>query len=143
MKKLAFAIIILAIVWTSCKSSSEASPMDLMTKLIELGKKGDLEGSINEMCIADATTTKAFMEKYIKDNGLDRKEYLKQQSADFKKTFEKDIKEYKNEKINGNEATIDVVNKETGEINILKFVKENGSWKICVNVAQKMARNTP
>jgi len=46
----------------------------------------------------------------------------------------KDLPEIRNEKIEGETATLEVKNEVTGEFDIMPFVKEDGGWKIALDV---------
>lgn len=104
---------------------SAASPMETMRALNEAAKSKNVEALKNlvskgtlklleENAAQQATTVDELLRK---DNGA---------------PFE-ELPEMRNEKIEGERATVEVENQETEEWTTLPFVKENGAWKIALD----------
>ncbi len=137
MKKIIISILSMSIIIMSCKSSSNETPKDVMKRLSANGKQGDLDAAFKEMCAADVAYTKQLIKDLAKQNNAEVNVFEKEVNEGFKKAYSGSDIAYENEKINGNQATIDAVNKTKGKTTTLPFIKEGGQWKICVGVEEK------
>lgn len=101
------------------------SPTDTLKTFIEASKNKDAEtvkktlskgtiGMIEETAKAQNTTVDDLLKK---DNGMTVKE----------------LPEMRNEKIEGDTATLEVKNVVTGDFDSIPFVKEDGGWKIALD----------
>ena len=124
-QKSVFAICVLAL--TACGVSKSAnSPTESLKKFIEASKNKDIETikkllskstieSIKKAADANNTTVDEIL---LKDNGTPLKE----------------LPETRGEKIEGDTGSVEVKNKITGEFETIPFVKEEGVWKIALDI---------
>lgn len=132
MKKI-IVLLCLAAGFAACNSktdqSSPASAMDAMFTAMKNGNMDDIKKFINKKDIAMIES----MEKLANsiDSGAIQK--MKTKMGDEFKAKVKDVKyTLKNEKIDGDKATVDAEVTEEGKVNTHTFnlVKEDGAWKI-------------
>ena len=102
------------------------SPTEVLKTFTEATKKKDAETikktlSKNTMKVAEETAKK---QNISVDAMLTKVENLEG----------KELPEIRNEKIEGDNATVEVKNSATGEYDVMPFVKEDGSWKIALDV---------
>ena len=102
------------------------SPTEVLKIFTEATKKKDAEAikktlSKNTMKVAEETAKK---QNISVDAMLTKVENLEG----------KELPEIRNEKIEGDNATVEVKNSATGEYDVMPFVKEDGSWKVALDV---------
>jgi hypothetical protein len=72
------------------------------------------------------------MEKSAKEQNKSIDDAIKEQLDNPASKTDK-IPETRNEKINGNEATLELHNEETNKWDMMYFAKEDGAWKIALD----------
>ena len=106
----------------SSQTALAGSPTDILKTFAEATKKKDIE-------TIKKTLSKSMMkvvEETAKRQSISVDEMLMKVEAP--------RGELKNEKIEGDAATVEVKNETTGEYDVMPFVKEDGSWKIALDV---------
>jgi len=114
-------VVVLAV--TACSLLSGSTPTATFKKFFEASKKKDVPG-------IRQTLSKGSLEmfdKFAKEQNKTMDEMLKDVDKDNK--AEK-IPETRNEKIDGDTATLEIKNEKTGKWDTLPFVKEEKEWKI-------------
>lgn len=107
-------------------AGTAGSPTEVLKSFAEATKKKDA-ATIKKLLSAG---TMKMVEDSAKKQNISVDEMLtKVEDADKNKT-----PEIKNEKIEGDTATVEVKNDVTGEFDVMPFVKEDGSWKIALDV---------
>lgn len=116
-------IAFLTIFFTACQTTNQTlSPTETMKALNDAAKKKDVE-TIKKL-VSKGTIEQ--LEQSAKENNTTVDELLKKdEGASFQ-----ELPETRNEKINGDEATIEIKNTATNEWVSMPFVRENGVWKI-------------
>jgi Domain of unknown function (DUF4878) len=117
----ALAVLVLAV--SACSLLGGSSPTATFKKFFEASKKKDVAG-------IRKTLSKGSLEmfdKVAKEQGKTTDDMLKDVDKDSKSEA---MPETRNEKIDGNTATLEVKNEKTGKWDSLPFVKEDGEWKI-------------
>jgi hypothetical protein len=104
---------------------SASSPMETMKALNEAAKVKNPE-AIKKVI---SKGTLALMEQTAKTQETTVDELLKKDDG---APFE-ELPEMRNEKIEGDKATVEVKNKMSGEWSTLPFVKEEGVWKVAID----------
>jgi len=132
MKKLIF-IAAIAFVFAACSSSSSTNtPKGVVNAFIEASKKGDIE-SLKKYITSQDAALLTMGESFMKNLDPSQASGMKDKMAeDFKKKTEGVTIEIGNEKINGEEATVDVTMTKEGKPETMPFAlkKESGEWKI-------------
>lgn len=105
------------------------SPTDVMKILNEATKNSDT--ATMKTLVSKGTLT--LLEESAKEQNTTVDELLK---ADEGSPFE-ELPEMRNEKVEGDKATIEIKNKLNGEFTTVPFVKEDGSWKIALDAYLK------
>lgn len=131
MRKL-FLLAAVAVFLVSCGNQSADSPKGVVNAFIEASKKGDIDGLKKYITAQDAKLLElgqSFM------NMLDstKKNELKEKMANEFKEKNKDVKiDIGNEKIEGDNATVEVTTTKDGKSEMHPFAlkKEEGQWKI-------------
>jgi hypothetical protein len=143
MKKLVPGVIALTFIAIcfSCKSGGGgATPTLALKAMAEDAKKGDFKLMVKNMCKKDAEAMNkiiSFAETAAKIAGMDIKDVLKKQMEKNNQFNFNDV-EFKNEKIDGDKASVDVLKKGETQAQTINFIKEGGNWKICMGIADKM-----
>jgi hypothetical protein len=135
-----FALAVVVMVVSAC-SLFRSSPTATFKKFFEASKKKDVPG-------IRKTLSKGSLEmfdKFAKQQNKTMDEMLKDVDKDSK--AEK-MPETRNEKIDGETATLEVKNEKTGKWDSLPFVKEEGEWKIAFdkfieNMLKDLQKQTP
>jgi hypothetical protein len=129
MKKI-LAIVTTAIILFSCNNANTSSPTNAANAFLDAMKKGD-ETAFKSMLSKNDLAAMEFGEKMAKEMGVGDATTKK-----FKDEFIQKAKNasysIKNEKVEGDKATVDVeVKDEEGTHNQqFNLVKENGAWKL-------------
>ncbi len=128
-QKLVFAICVLTL--AACGVSESAnSPTATLKNFIEASKTKDIE-TIKKLL---SKSTLESIKKAADEQNTTVDEILSKDNG----TPLKELPETRNEKIEGDTATVEVKNKITGEFETIPFVKEDGIWKIALD---KFMRN--
>jgi len=117
-----FALAVVVMVVSAC-SLFRSSPTATFKKFFEASKKKDVPG-------IRKTLSKGSLEmfdKFAKQQNKTMDEMLKDVDKDSKTET---MPETRNEKIDGETATLEIKNEKTGKWDSLPFVKEEGEWKI-------------
>ncbi len=132
MRKL-FFIAAISIFFAYCSSSSSTNtPAGVVNAFMEASKKGDIDALKKYITSQDAALF-TLGENFMKNLDSSQTNGMKEKMAeDFKKKTEGVKIDIGNEKINGDEATVDVTTTKEGETETLPFAlkKEDGQWKI-------------
>ena len=125
--KVLFAAALLVFAVAACKFSS-SSPTSTFKAFFEAQKKKDVEGMKKTL----SKGSMAMMEKAAKDQN---KTVDKALTEGFESPGAKNDKmpETRNEKIDGDNATLEVQNDETKKWDKVFFVKEESEWKIALD----------
>jgi hypothetical protein len=118
-----FALAVIVMVVSACSLLGGSSPTATFKKFFEATKKGD-PAAIRK------TLSKGSLEmfdKVAKEQNKTTDEMMKEVNKDGKSET---TPETRNEKIDGDSATLEVKNEKTGKWDSLPFIKENGEWKI-------------
>ena len=127
MKKRAlFVALMLMLAVAGCKSGS--SPTATFKAFFEAQQKKDVAGMKKNL----SKTSLAIMEKSAKEQNKTIDDAIKEQLDNPASKTDK-IPETRNEKINGNEATIELHNEDTNKWDMMYFAKEDGVWKIALD----------
>lgn len=110
----------------STETAGTGSPTDVWKSYADAKKKKDA-AAIKKLF--SSGTMKMFEDLANKQNISVDEMLIKFEDADKNKT-----PEIRNEKIEGDTATVEVKNDVTGEYDVMPFVKEEGSWKIALDV---------
>ena len=131
---LMMGVVIIALTTAACKRGAGSSPTATFTAFYEASKNKDVEAAKK---IFSKKTLELFeIEARAKNKTL---EEMFKAGMDQKPPPDK-LPEMRNEKINGDEATLEVKDAQTGRWDTLTFVKEDGQWKIALD---KMGSQTP
>jgi hypothetical protein len=125
-KRTLFAALMLMIAVAGCKSGS--SPTATFKAFFEAQQKKDVAGMKKNL----SKTSLAIMEKSAKEQNKSIDDAIKEQLDNPASKTDK-IPETRNEKINGNEATLELHNEETNKWDMMYFAKEDGAWKIALD----------
>jgi hypothetical protein len=126
--KIAATCIALAVVMaaSACSLLRGSSPTATFKSFFDASKKKDVPA----MKKALSKGTLDMFDKIAKEQNKTTDDLLK--DIDKEDKSEK-LPETRNEKINGDTATLEVKNEKTGKWDTLPFAKENGDWKIALD----------
>ena len=118
----------LTIVFTvsACSLLSGATPTATFKAFYDASKKKDVAGMKKTL----SKGTLDMFDKLAKEQNKTTDDMLKEVDKDDKSDK---MPETRNEKINGDTATLEVKNEKTNKWEPLPFVKENGEWKIALD----------
>jgi hypothetical protein len=117
-----------------CNRGAGSSPTATFKAYFEASKNKDVEGVKRVF----SKTTLELFEKQAQDQKKTVDEMFK--AGMEQKPLTGNLPELRNEKINGNEATLEIKDEKSGRWDTLPFVKEDGQWKIALD---KMGTQTP
>ncbi len=120
-----FAIALIVFAFAACKFNS-SSPTKTFGAFFEAQKKKDVEGMKKTL----SKSTLAMMEKAAKEQN---KTVDKAIMEGFETSKTDKAPETRNEKIDGDNATLEVQNEETKKWDKVYFVKEDSEWKIALD----------
>jgi hypothetical protein len=127
LRKTLFVIsILLLVVATVCKSTP--TPSATFKTYFEAQKKKDIAG----MKQALSKTSLAMMEASAKQQQLTLDKMIQGQLENPAAKVDK-LPETRNEKINGDQATLELQNEGANRWDTMYFVKEDGAWKIALD----------
>ena len=121
---LALALIVAAA--AACSLLNRSTPTATFKAFFEASKKKDVPGMKKTL----SKGTVDMFDKLAKEQNKSLDDMLKGIDKDDKN---EKMPETRNEKINGDTATLEVKNDQTGKWDTLPFVKENGEWKIALD----------
>lgn len=125
-------IAIFPVLFAACSSSSSSSPTGVVNAFIEASKKGDVDGVKKYITQQDLQLLEPG-EKAMAMFDSTKKNSIKEKMAEKFKENTKDAKiDVGNEKIDGDNATVEVTHTNEGKPETIPFAlkKENGEWKI-------------
>ena len=125
-KRTLFVALMLMLAVAGCKSGS--SPTATFKAFFEAQQKKDVAGMKKNL----SKTSLAIMEKSAKEQNKTIDDAIKEQLENPASKTDK-IPEIRNEKINGNEATLELRNEDTNKWDTMYFVKEDGDWKVALD----------
>ena len=125
-KRTLFVALMLMLAVAGCKSGS--SPTATFKAFFEAQQKKDVAGMKKNL----SKTSLAIMEKSAKEQNKTIDDAIKEQLENPASKTDK-IPETRNEKINGNEATLELRNEDTSKWDTMYFVKEDNAWKIALD----------
>lgn len=131
IKPFKFFALVCAFLLFGCNSPVEQtkSPTETLRALSEASKKKDTEAI--KSYLSKGTLDLLQQSATRREKPVD--ELLKEENgAPFQ-----NLNEIKNEQITGETATVEVKNDVTGEFDKIPFVKENGVWKVALDVYMK------
>ncbi len=117
-----------AVLLTLAGCKSNASPTASFKTYFEAQKKKDIAGMKQQL----SKTSLAMMEASAKEQGVTLDKMIEGQLENPAAKTDK-MPEIRNEKINGNEATLELHNDEAQRWDTMYFVKEDGAWKIALD----------
>jgi hypothetical protein len=134
-KVMPFIVLLTSIFIVSCTQKKDAtnSPLFVMELIKGNAQNGDLKLVAENFCDKDkrklntiSTVSELLLGGRAKAIlGLIKTHLLQNHQLDF------DNMEFKNEKVNKEDATIEAYNKSNVKIKTFNFTKENGTWKMC------------
>ncbi|MFN2577968.1 MAG: hypothetical protein ABR607_09805 [Pyrinomonadaceae bacterium] len=135
-KRTLFVAVMLMIAAAGCKSGS--SPTATFKAFFEAQQKKDIAGMKKHL----SKTSLAIMEKSAKEQDMTIDDAIKQQLENPAAKTDK-IPETRNEKIDGDNATLELRNEDTKKWDTMYFAKEEGVWKIALDrTIEEMLRKT-
>lgn len=120
----AIAVVLAA---SACSLLNRSTPTATFKAFFEASKKKDAAGMKKTL----SKGTLEMFDKLAKEQNKSTDDMLKEVDKDDNKSEK--MSETRNEKINGETATLEVKNDKTGKWDTLPFVKENGEWKIALD----------
>jgi Domain of unknown function (DUF4878) len=121
------AAIALVLAVSACSLLNRSTPTATFKAFFEASKKKDAAGMKKTL----SKGTLEMFDKLAKEQNKSTDDMLKEVDKDDNKSEK--MPETRNEKINGDTATLEVKNDKTGKWDTLPFVKENGEWKIALD----------
>ena len=121
---LAAALIATTLAATACSKLGGSSPTATLKAFYEATQKKDAEGIKKTL----SKGTLEMLEGFAKAQNKTLDESLKSGLAN--DTSSGNMPETRNEKVDGDKATVEVKNDKTGQWESVPFVKEEGNWKI-------------
>lgn len=120
-----FILALCAVALAACNAASSGSPTETMKKFVEASQKKDATAMKQTL----SKGTLELLEKSAKQQGTTIDEVLKKDN----KAQSAETPEIRNEKIDGDTATVEVKNSVNGNFDTLPFVKEDGQWKLALD----------
>jgi len=124
--KTLFIFIICLLALAGCKSGG--SPSATFKTYFEAQKKKDIPAMKQTL----SKTSLAMMEASAKEQGTTLDKMIQGQLENPSSKIDK-MPETRNEKITGDNATVEIHNEEANRWDIMYFVKEDGAWKIALD----------
>lgn len=131
---LLMGVVAFAAITAACQKGGGASPTATFTAYYEASKNKDVEG-------VKRTFSKATLELFERQAQEQKKtvDEMFKMGMD-QKPITGNLPEMRNEKINGDNATLEIKDEKSGRWDTLTFVKEDGQWKIALD---KFVPQTP
>jgi hypothetical protein len=127
MTALMMGIIAVAAITAACDKGSGASPTATFIAYYEASKNKDVDGVKRTF----SKTTLELFEKQAKEQNKTVDEMFKMGMD--QKPITGNLPEMRNEKIDGDNATLEIKDEKSGRWDTLTFVKEDGRWKIALD----------
>ena len=128
LKALVIMIAAIALVnAAACNRGPGSSPTATFRAYYEASKNKDVAGVKNSF----SKTTLEIFERQAKENNKTVDEMFK--TGMERKPMPDKMPEMRNEKINGNDATLEIHDEKSGRWDTVTFVKEDGQWKIALD----------
>lgn len=132
MKALLIACLSIALAGTTaCNRAAGPSPTATMKAFFEMTRKKDVEGFKKTL----SKGTLDMMDEAARAHEKTLDDVLKSGMDDPETARSSATPEMRNEKINGETATLEVQNDKNKEWETMPFVRENGEWKIALDKA--------
>jgi hypothetical protein len=130
-------------VGVACNMSIGNTPTAALKKMTNdlKSNKDKLPNFDDMLCKQDATAINSMKNKFealAKLGGKDLETMIDTKLKEGLSIDNIDDITFKNEKITGDNATVDIVSTKDSKITTLHMVKENGAWKVCEGIADKM-----
>jgi len=136
IKRTIFVALITALVLVACKSGP--TPADTFKAYFEAQKKKDVAGMKQTL----SKSSLAMMEASAKVQGVTVDKMIEAQLGNPSSKIDK-LPEIRNEKIDGDKATIELRNEEANRWDTMYFVKEDSKWKIALDrTVEEMLRKS-
>jgi len=137
-KRTLFVTLMLMLAVAGCKSGS--SPTATFKAFFEAQQKKDVEGMKKSL----SKTSLTIMEKSAKEQNMTIDEAIKKQLENPSSKTDK-MPETRNEKIEGDSATLELHNEDTKKWDKMYFAKEDGAWKIALDrtIEEMLKNSTP
>ncbi len=110
---------------SSAPAPQPGGPTEILNTFVEASKTKDIEA----MKRALSKGTMSLIEQSAQKKNTSVDELLKNEQG----TLVRELPETRNEKIEGDMATLEVKNVETGEFDEIPFVKEGGAWRLALD----------
>ncbi len=110
----------------SSQPAVTGSPSEVLKSFTEATQKKDIETIKKTL----SKGTLKVSEESAKKQNISLDEMLMK----IENTKDKKLPEVRNEKIDGDTATVEVKNEGSGEYDVMPFVKEDGSWKLALDL---------
>ena len=130
-------IIAVAAIAAACDKGGGASPTATFKAYYEASKNKDVDGVKRTF----SKTTLELFEKQAKEQNKTIDEMFKMGMD--QKPITGNLPEMRNEKIDGDNATLEIKDEKSGRWDTLTFVKEDGRWKIALDKFGPQKPNVP
>ncbi len=127
--KLFIVLILAALFAAGCQMAQTKSPTDTFKAFIEAGRKKDT-AAIKQMLSKGSLK---MAEENAKAQNMSVDEILSSRETPGMKS----MPDTRNEKIDGDSATLEIKNDVTGTWDVMYFVKEDGQWKLALDRAMQ------
>lgn len=124
--KILFTALLVMLALSGCKSTP--APSAIFKAFFEAQQKKDVAG-MKQML---SKTSIAMMEGSAKQQGVTLDKMIQSQLDNPSARIDK-VPEMRNEKINGDSATVELRNEDANRWDTMYFVKEDGAWKIALD----------
>jgi len=124
--KILFTALLLMLALSGCKSTP--APSATFKTFFEAQQRKDVAGMKQVL----SKTSLAMMEASAKQQGVTLDKMIQSQIENPSARIDK-VPEMRNEKINGDSATVELRNEDANRWDTMYFVKEDGAWKIALD----------
>ena len=124
--KILFTALLVMLALSGCKSTP--APSATFKAFFEAQQKKDVAGMKQTL----SKTSIAMMEASAKQQGVTLDKMIQSQLDNPSARIDK-VPEMRNEKINGDSATVELRNEDANRWDTMYFVKEDGAWKIALD----------
>ena len=127
MKKLLFAAVVCAFVFVGCKNSKNGTPTEVLTAWFDAMSKKDM-ATVKDLSTPESQSMISLMEMGMKDSSA---------SNEMSK-YDKTKMEFGEAVITGDNATVPVKDKTSGETTNFPMKKVSGQWKVAFDKSSMM-----